>query len=157
MNREFCTPEGLNEISSAFFGSLKEVVYTTTGFDIQQIAPHDSYADIAAILNFAGENSGFLLIDADVETLRLLSSYMTGCDAEEISEADMSDCLCEIANMTGGSAKAALAGNGFLFSLTMPFTITGENKRIIFKTHTTVLHTAFSDGQISMGIRVVLY
>lgn len=157
MNREFSTPEGLKDISSAFFDSLKEVVSTTAGFFLQEIAPRESYGDIAAILDFTGENSGFLLIDADIEALRSLSSYMTGCEAEEISETDMSDCLSEIANMTGGNAKAVLANKGFHFSLTMPFTITGENKQLFFKKNTTMLHSAFSDGKVIIGIRVVLY
>ncbi len=157
MIKKFCTPQGLGEIASAFFGALTHVVSTTAGFCLREAERPDGDGDFAAILNFTGENSGFLLIDADIPTLLLLTSYMTGCDAQEITTLDMSDCLCEIANMTGGNAKAMLAKKGFGFALTTPFVITGENKQICFKKDTTVLRAAFADDQIRIGIRVVIY
>lgn len=70
-------------------------------------------------LAFSGPHSGSFGVRAPGEVARTLASNFLGVDEKEISEQQMGEVLCELANIICGATLVRLAGDA-RFSLTHP-------------------------------------
>jgi chemotaxis protein CheY-P-specific phosphatase CheC len=70
-------------------------------------------------LSFSGPHCGSFGVRAPGEAARTLASNFLGVDEEEISEQQMGEVLCELANIICGATLVRLAGDA-RFSLTHP-------------------------------------
>jgi CheY-specific phosphatase CheX len=60
-------------------------------------------AEIAARLTFQGEPPGSLTLRLTSAAARLIAADFLGCDAEAVSDTQMAEVVCELANMICGS------------------------------------------------------
>lgn len=146
------------ELESVFADALSEVVSIVSGFSLDG-SPSDNDAEFdgmigAMSLNGAKKN-GMIFISADENSVKTLSSYMTGIAQEEITKEDLFDALCELVNMTAGNAKLRIGDPDYMFNLSWPFAINGENMSIITKTRVNVLSKVLVGVDISLKLKVV--
>jgi len=150
-------------ISSIFADALKEVISTTTGFsfDISSQENDSGFNEITGLMSLNGKNHGMVFISADEAAMRVICSFMTGISKNEITRNDMEDGLCELVNMTAGSAKlrfnAAEHAAEHAYSLSPPFVLRGKNMSIITKKRVNGISMVLGNGEISIKLKVVFY
>jgi len=147
------------QIGDIFTEALAEVISTATGFsfDIQPALDQDSFDDIVGIMGLYGESRGMLFISMNEALMRVLCSYMIGVTLENISREDIEDALCELVNMTAGSAKRQLNGEDDAFTLSPPFVMRGQNLSVVHKHRVHVVARRLGNGGKSLMMRVVFY
>ncbi len=104
-----------------------EVISTVSGISVNRDINTDSGDDMdsgyLSVLQLHGDFNGMLLVMVPEQSIRVLTSFMTGMEDEQIQEDDMHDCISELANMICGLAKAKSAIHKVRFSLSTPFSI----------------------------------
>ena len=148
------------ELGSIFADALLEVISTVSGFSfygIPSLPEEDSdFDDMIGIMNLTGgKNNIMFFISAREEVMRVLCSYMSGVEQSEISKEDMYDSLCEIVNMTAGNAKLRIGGTDYMFTLSVPFAIKGDNMSIIIKKRMNSFTKVLGNEEVSVKLKIV--
>ncbi len=102
-----------NELESVLVetaGAVLESMFFTTIHDSSDWPNETATPQISARLNFHGETSGSFGVRTPVETGRAITSNFLGIGAESITEAQIGEVVCELANMLCGSALSRLEG-----------------------------------------------
>ncbi|MCL2800656.1 MAG: chemotaxis protein CheX [Treponema sp.] len=140
-----------------FADSLLEIIKKMTGFPLDILSYEDdsNFDEITGVMNLNGKNHGLLLISADENTIRIICSFMTGIKKEEITKNDIEDTLCELVNMTAGSAKLRLSKLDFVFNLTSPFLFKGQNMHITGNNRVHIVSVVLGNEEIKIKIKIV--
>ncbi len=145
----------LINLSNIFEKSFCEVISVLSGIPLMKTDDDEMPGNFIGILPLSGDISGLFVISASDESLQLLTAYMTG--QEEVSDADMQDCIGELANMACGLAKARSSMEGIAFTLSTPFSIKGaQDLEFAFKKNARVMEFPFVSPEISLNVRVIL-
>ncbi|MCL2721364.1 MAG: chemotaxis protein CheX [Treponema sp.] len=151
-----------NELGLIFCESLTEIVSTFSGFslDVQNSAgtadgKDNVFYDMTGVMGLNGKKSGVLLISINEKDIRLLCSYMIGVPLEEVTRNDVDDALCELVNMTAGSAKLRLSGSEYVFNLSSSFVLRSHDMYIVAKNKTHIISKVLGNGEISIKLKVV--
>ncbi|MCL2009573.1 MAG: chemotaxis protein CheX [Synergistaceae bacterium] len=152
----------MNGFSSAqlgfiFAGALAEVISTTSGLslDISSLEGGADFDEMVGIMSLNGKNNGIIFISAEERAMRVLYSFMTGVSEDEVTKDDIDDALCEIVNMTAGSAKQRFNDAEQIFALSPPFVISGKNMSLITKKRVHVISKVLGNGEISVKLKVI--
>jgi len=147
----------INELGDIFAETLSAIVSTVSGFSLDVLPEEQDtgFYEIAGVMSLTGNKRGMVFISAAEADMRTLCSFITGTPANEVTKDDIEDSLCELVNMTAGGAKLQLTGTDYLFSLSWPFVIKGSGMSISTKNNVRVISRILSDGEISLGIKVV--
>ena len=148
-----------DRIGSIFADALKEVISITTGFSFEiSSGEYDSgFNEMTGLLSLNGNNNGMVFISADERAMRRICSFMTGLHDNDIAVKDVEDALCELVNMTAGSAKLRFNTVDDAYSLSPPFILRGNEMTIIAKNRVNVISMALGNGEISIKLKVVFY
>ena len=143
-----------------FADALAEVVFKLTGFSFDALpigSGHNIEFDgmIGGMSLKGDKKSGMIFISAGESDLKILCSFMTGISQDKITDDDMCDALCELVNMTAGNAKLRISDPDYMFALSWPFAINGENISIITKKRVNVVSKVLGDGEIAVKLKVV--
>jgi len=84
-------------------------------------------ADISSIIEFSGDITGKVAISYTLDVALKISSKFLGETVKELN-ADVADCLGEIANIIAGSAKKYL--QSYRLTMSLPSIIRGQSKMI---------------------------
>ena len=147
------------QLGFVFADALAEIVSTTSGFSLDVSSPEDSagFYEMIGIMSLGGKNHGMLFISAEESAMRVLCSFMTGVSEDEVTKDDIDDALCELVNMTAGSAKLRFNNTEHMFTLSPPFVISGKNMSFTTKKRVFVISRVLGDGKISLKLKVVFY
>ena len=142
---------------SFFTQALVEVVSKTSGFSLDVLSEErdDSFEEYVAAMSLNSLKGGIIFISVGEAGLRTLCSYIEGTPEENISRADLEDVLCELLNMTAGNAKLYLNDTEFMYSLSTPVVINGENLSISTKKRANVISRTLGNGEIIVRLKVV--
>ena len=154
------------ELGSIFVDALLEVVSTVSGFAFYGVAPEtdteteteneNDFDGVTGIMSLIGGKKNIMIfLSASENDLRILCSYMSGLALDEIKSEDVYDTLCELVNMTAGNAKLRIGGTNYMFTLSLPFAITGDNMTIITKKRVNVFSKILGNGEISIRLKIV--
>lgn len=150
--------ELLNAMHKIFDGAISQVIAASAGIDIFK-AEEDKLIKktdtIAAVISISKEHQGLVIIKMSEKTAKKLTLYMTG--EEEPSRDELLDCAAELGNMFCGVSKMRLADAGFSVFFEVPFTVKGENLDFHFKKGTQETASYFTDGDISISLRIILF
>jgi len=149
----------IDSISSIFAGALSEIIAKTTGLTFDISPPEENYGfdEMTGFINLAGKNHGMVFISAKEEAIRLICSLMTGVSKSEITGKDIEDTLCELVNMTAGSARLRFNTAEQTYTLSPPFLIRGENMSFITKKRVNVISMVLGNEEISIKLKIVFY
>jgi CheY-specific phosphatase CheX len=144
-----------DKLGLVFAEALADIVLKFSGVSLGTISsePDGSFGDIAGLMSLAGENGGTLIITASEADMRVLCSRMTAVPLGKVTPEEAEDALCELVNMTAGSAQLRLSGTGHAFTLTMPFVLRGDHMRLIVKKRVGVAYKFMSDGELSLKLK----
>jgi len=149
--------EAFEKLGTIYQSALKEVISTTSSIDLQ-IKPQESdygFGEIVGVMYLNGEKSGMLFVSATENDVRILCSHIIGVPISDITSDELDDTMCELVNMTAGSAKLRLSDTEFMFSLSQPFVIKGKDVSIVTKKIAQVVSGTLSNGNISVKIKVM--
>jgi len=149
--------EILEKLGHIYSGALTEVIATVTGIHLQveSMDSENELGDIIGAMCLVGKKNGILFVSAKKDDIRILCSRFIGIPVEEVLEKDIDDTICELVNMTAGSAKLRLGDTDYMFSLTQPFSIKGNDISIVTKAITHVIAGTLTDGKISVKFKAV--
>ena len=147
-----------NTLIRLFENSIIEVISTVSGVSVFKVNCDSNINDnFAGILMFSGEINGIFMIKTDEQSLRALTSNITGHDISFVKENDMIDCIGELANMICGTVRAKAAVNGIRFKSSIPFSAKGvSGLEFSFKKNALTFTLHFSSGIARISARVVL-
>lgn len=136
---------------------LQDAITTTTGFllDVKDFSQDDKTEnEIVGTMVMVGNKNLLLMLSADDRSARMIVSYMTGIEMQELSNAMLCDGITEIINIVGGGARIAFENTEYKFSMSVPFAITGENVNIVVKRRTERFLSSFTNGDIKLGFKI---
>jgi CheY-specific phosphatase CheX len=146
-----------DELGLVFTEVLSEIVLKFSGTSLGAISsePDNSLDAVTGVMSLAGEKGGTLLISACETDLRILCSRMTAVPFEDVTPEEAEDAMCELVNMTAGSAQLRLGGMGHAFALTMPFVLRGDNMLLKPKKRVEIATKFLSDGELSLKLKFI--
>jgi len=149
----------MDKIGSIFADALKEVITTTAGFsfEISSQEQDSGFEEMTGLMSLNGNHHGLVFLSADEIVMRRICSYMTGLHDNDIALKDAEDALCELVNMTAGSAKSRFNTADDAYTLSPPFILRGNNMSIISKKRVNVISMVLGNGEISIKLKVVFY
>jgi len=149
----------IDKLGFIFTDALTEVISKMTGFSIDVLSSDadSSFSEIIGVMSLNGKNHGMLFISADEKVARVICSFMTGILEDEITRDDIEDTLCELANMTAGSAKLRTNNTEHTYTLSSPFVINGENISIKSKKRINIISRVLGNKEISIKMKVIFY
>jgi len=149
----------IDKLSFIFIDSLKDIISKMAGisFDVLSEEIDSCFEDITGVMTLNGKNHGVLFISANERVMKIISSFMTGIQLNDISKDDLDDAICELVNMTAGNAKLRANNIDQTFTLTPPFVITGENMTINTKKRINVISRVLGNNEISIKLKIVFY
>ncbi len=122
-----------NEIWTAMFGIGVE--------------PADDGADhargervVTGVVQLTGDAEGAVTVQCSDRLARRATATMFAVDVTEVSDEDLSDCIGELANMTGGNVKSALDGHN---ELSLPSVTVGRDYEVTVRGSRVVQRRAF--------------
>ena len=144
-------------LGSVFSAALIEVISTSTGESLNVLSREcdTGFAHMLGAMSLNGKKSGMLFISSKESDMRLLCSKMIGVLPSEVTADEVKDALGEFVNMTAGNAKLRLSDTDFLFALSPPFIIEGENMSVTVKHNTHVSSVVLGNGDISLELKVL--
>jgi CheY-specific phosphatase CheX len=144
-----------DELGLVFAEAISDIVLKFSGVSLNAISsePDESFETITGVMSLAGERGGTLLISASEADMRVFCSRMTAVPIGKVTPEETEDALCELVNMTAGSAQQRLSGMGHAFTLTMPFVLRGENMRMRAKKRVEIVSKFMSDGELSLKLK----
>ena len=148
-----------NQLGFIFSNALTEIVSTTAGFSLGISSSEDDadFDEMVGIMSLNGKNHGMIFISAGESVMRVLCSFMTGVSKDEVTKEDIDDALCELVNMTAGSAKLRFNDAEQMFTLSSPFVVSGKNMSFVTKKRVNVISRVLKDGEISVKLKVIFY
>jgi len=147
----------LDKLSLIYSESLTDVIATTAGIRLltDYVDNDNTFDDITGVMILKGKESGILSVSAKKSVVRILCSAITGVPEDDVTDDDLDDTMCELVNMTAGSAKLRMSGTTYMFSLTQPFVLKGKDMSVVTKSITNVISCILSNGEISVKIKAV--
>jgi len=147
----------IDELGAIFAESLAEVISKISGFSLGVLSSdHDpDFAGMVGVMNLNSKKRGMIFISSGEYNMRVLCSFMTGVPKNEVTKEDIHDALCELVNMTAGNAKLRISDEDYMFTLSSPFIIDGENMSIITKKRVHVVSNILGDGEIFIKLKIV--
>lgn len=149
--------QSIKIISDVFSRLLQDAINTTTGFllNIVEYAQNSTGEDeIIGTLLMSGNKNLLLMISADENSARKIVSYMTGIETKELSKEMLCDGITEIINIVGGGARIVFENTEFKFSMSVPFTITGNNIDIVAKRRIDRYIADFVNNDIKLCFKI---
>jgi len=149
----------ISRIGSIFADALAEVVATTTGFSFDTVQPESGsgFDELIGFIGLNGNNQGIVFISASESTMRIICSYMTGISENELKINDLEDGLCELVNMTAGSAKLRFNSTDQTYTLSPPFLLHGRDINISTKKRVQFNSWYLGNENISLKLKLVFY
>jgi len=149
--------ENYENLNSIFSGVLLEIISTISGFTLDVISQETDYDfdEMTGVMSLNGDKSGVLFISVKRSVMRLLCSYMTGLSQDELTNDEINDALCELVNMTAGSAKLRLSGSDYVFNLSSPFILESLNMKAVIKKKSYIISAVLGNDDISMKLKVI--
>ena len=149
--------EMLNMLGLIYSGALTEVVSTVAGIhlEVKSRETDNGFDEVTGVMYMNGRKNGMLFVSASEAHARVICSRIIGVTPDEVTKDDIDDAMCELVNMTAGSAKLRLSHTDYMFTLLQPFVITGKDVAIITKSITHVVSGTLSDGEISIKFKAV--
>jgi chemotaxis protein CheX len=87
-------------------------------------APRRPVDDVSAVVRVSGAWSGHVVIGFSSVGSRWAAAALLGIDVDEISPADVTDAVGELANVIGGNVKSLLPEPS---ALSLPYVLTADN------------------------------
>jgi len=145
------------ELGYIFTDALIEIISTISGFSLNVISQKKDmvFDELTGVMNLNGKKSGLLFISAKELDIRMICAHMTGVLRTEVSETETEDLLCELVNMTAGSAKLRLSNTDFTFALSQPVVLKGESMSLVAKKRTHVVSRVIGNEEVSVKLKVV--
>jgi len=148
----------IENLGNVFSSALMEAIATTTSVHLDGVSSEAGDAcfyELTGVMSLCSKKGGILFITAKESDIRILCSYMTGISLEEVTKEDAEDTLCEFVNMTAGSAKLRLSDPDYMFTLSTPFIIKGQNMTVATKSKTHVISRVLWSGEISVNLTII--
>jgi len=147
----------INKIGDIYIDAIMEVVATVSGvhLEVESREPDNSFDDIIGVMYLHGNKNGMFFVTANEPSVRILCSHMIGAAPADVTLDEIDDTMCELVNMTAGSAKLRLSDTDFMFSLLQPFVIKGNDISIVTKSITQVEAATLTGGDVSIRLKVV--
>ena len=144
----------IDTLCGAFADALSEIIATVSGVSLDTSADDNKFDGMVSMM---GLNRGVLFISAGEQSMRVLCSFMTGVGFDGIMREDMRDALCELVNMTAGNIKLRISDPDYMFALTPPFIIDGDNMSLITKKRVRAVSRKLSDvtGGVCVRLKIV--
>jgi len=147
----------IKKLGNIYLSALTEVVSTTTGIHlhVKSQESDSSFGEIIGVMSLDGQKNGMLFVSAKISDVRILCSGMIGVPLAEVSNDDLDDTICELVNMTAGSAKVRLSDTDYMFSLSQPFAIRGRDLSLAAKNQTEVVSGTLGNEEISVKLKAL--
>ena len=146
-----------NQIGMVFSEVLKEVVIKTTGFSLDDAGVSGDFDELIGLMSLNGYHHGLVVISAKYDTIKTLSSAMTGISINDVTKDDIYDTLCELVNMTAGNAKLRFNSSEDIYMLSPPFIVYGADMSIVSKNRVNFISKTLSGDGITLNLKVVFY
>jgi CheY-specific phosphatase CheX len=149
-----------DNLGSLYSEVLTEIIFSIAGFSLDaqtDVCGDEAYGfnEITGVMNLSGaKKSGILFITLSEAAMRLLCSHMIGVSEQEVTFGDTADSLCELVNITAGTAKLRLSNTDYAFNLSSPFMIKSENMSINVKNKAQLTSRVLKSGEINIGIKI---
>jgi len=149
--------EMFDDLNLVYSEALTEVIATVTGIHLNtESRENDSgFDDVTGVMILKGKKSGLLSVSAKTADVIVLCSNIIGVPEKDVTDDDIDDTMCELVNMTAGSAKQRLSDSEYFFNLTQPFVIKGKDVTIVTKSITNVVACTLGNGDISVKIKAI--
>ena len=146
-----------DKLAPVFSNVLTEIITTVSGFYLDVISEEKDilFDEMIGIMSLCGKPNPMIFISTNEKDMRILCSFITGVPQDEVTKSDMEDAICELVNMTAGSAKLRLSGSDYTFNLAPPFVINGKDMSITVKNKTRIFSKILSNGEITVRIKVI--
>ena len=146
-----------NKLGTIFSNVIMEIISTISGFSLDVLSQEkdNNFDEMTGVMNLSGKKSGMLFISIKEADMRLLCSYMIGVPQDELTQNDVEDALCELVNMTAGSAKLRLSDTDYVFSLSAPFLLKSQGMNIVVKNKTRIISKVIGNNEVSLRFKVV--
>lgn len=154
--------ESDQNFSNWFFSTtLKEIIFTMTGMEVnEEKATPESIGDfkeqISGVIILVGSKRIMISLSMSVYTAQNLVASMTGLKSGSLKQEDLVDGAAEMANIIAGKVKAKLSTSGEHYDILLPYSIIGDNHRIIHKNKTAALMRLYHTENIAVLARVFL-
>ncbi len=131
-----------------FINATINTIETMMGETPQRLAPYSkessaTQGDISGIIGFTNEvTSGWVAISLGTDSALKMYELMMGDVVDDLN-ADVCDCVGEIANIIAGNAKALFSDQDFTFQITIPTVIVGKKHSISQSSGTKVVVVPF--------------
>jgi len=146
----------IDNLEKYFMDALSEIISKMAGLTFNALLTEEnsSFDEITGVMILPGKNNGILFITTNENSLRFICSCMTGTQKEDVSINDIEDTLCELVNMTAGSAKQRLSKSNIIFNLSEPFLFKGKNMQILCKNKTRVISSVLENEEVIIGVKI---
>ena len=147
----------VDALGSIFTESLIDVISKISGFslDVLSTGNDPNLDENVALMSLNSIKTGMILISAGEPDMRTICSYMEGVSEAEITNEDIKDVLCELLNMTAGNAKLRLGDTEYMFTLSSPVLIHGNELTISTKKRVNVISRLIGNEEISIKLKVI--
>ena len=147
----------LAKLGKVYTNALIEVIATISGIQLEVSCrqPNNDFDEVTGVMYLSGKKTGMLFVTAKESDVRILCANIIGVQIAEVTKEEIDDTMCELVNMTAGSAKLRLSDPDYMFSLLQPFVIRGNDVSIVTKKITRVESGTLTDGKISIRFKVV--
>lgn len=149
--------ENSGKLIDMFISSLSETVSIMSGISLINtplMEESDYKGDIVGAMVLPGRKNALLVISTSRTSAEILVAYMTGIDISDQKDYELYDGMAEIVNMVAGMTKAKFENTENSFSLSSPFTIIGENIKLVTKNSIEKYENFLesNDVQLKLGI-----
>jgi CheY-specific phosphatase CheX len=149
----------LDQLGTIFADALAEVISTTTGFSVE-VSESQSDFNFNEMIGFVclnGKNQGIVFISAEEADMCQICSFMTGNSKDELTKSDIEDALCELVNMTAGSAKLRFNDAEQVYTLSPPLLVRGKEMSITVKKRVNIISKVLKNEEVSIKLKVLFY
>jgi len=136
---------------------LMEVISTVSGFSLDTLSQEwdADFEEMTGVMSLNGKKAGLLFISTKEAHMRVLCSYMIGVPLDEVTDVDVEDSLCELVNIIAGGAKLRLSDTDFVFNLSTPFVVKGQNLSIAAKNKSRFISRVLGNGDLTVKLKVI--
>ena len=147
----------IRKLGTIYLNALAEVISTTAALQLHVKSQDNdfSFNEIVGVMSLDGQKKGMLFVSAKAADVRLLCSNMIGAALADVTNDDIDDTMCELVNMTAGSAKVRLSETEYMFSLTQPFVIKGKDMSLVTKPSTDISTGILGSNDITVKLKIV--
>ena len=147
----------LNGYGAVFTDVLTGIAATMAGlsFGVTDAAKDNDCGQLSGFMRLDGARSGLIIISAAERDIRVFCSRMLGISQADVTAEEAHDTLCELVNMTAGNAKLRFNETKFMFTLTTPFVVTGNEMKLVMKNSAQYYTCTLGDGDISLKLKII--